>query len=164
MARRAMPGAISVVCSKSIRIDMQVNTCLLFANDAPVFSTNRKESHKWQTSCIESASNRPRMRSTKHWPPRRPGAWWTNDTQGESNVGGVIQFAYRRTNRRFRHEGARASSRQAVWQVVGPRNGSAPGQLGTQAGRRILIRPVQTPGWKSRWSSCTIAAPSGRST
>ena len=43
-------------------------------------------------------------------------SWWTNDTQGESNVGGVIQFRFHldgSETRRFRHEGARASSRQA---------------------------------------------------
>ena len=53
--------------------------------------------------------------------------WWTNDTQGDSKVGGVIQF-------RFGPHGGfdmkvleLEPAKRVLWQVVeGPENGSAP--------------------------------------
>jgi uncharacterized protein YndB with AHSA1/START domain len=90
-------------------------------------------------------------------------AWWTNNTEGDSKVGGVLQF-------RFGAGGFDMKilelqpARRVLWEVVdGPGNGSAPRSAGTSN------RKVTTPSFSSstragrrQWNSCTTAAPSGR--
>ena len=79
-------------------------------------------------------------------------AWWTNDTQGESKVGGVLQF-------RFSADGAEIGgfdmkvleldpAKRVLWQVVdGPEEWiGTKDQLRSQAGRRLCHRPLQAPG------------------
>ncbi len=53
-------------------------------------------------------------------------AWWTNNTQGESKVGGVLQFRF--GNGGFDMKVLELDpAKHVLWQVVdGPKNGSAP--------------------------------------
>jgi hypothetical protein len=90
--------------------------------------------------------------------------WWTGNTAGETSTGGVIQF-------RFGAGGIDMKvleldpARRVLWQVVdGPQE-----WIGTkvsfdlrQEGDWTLILFKHQVG-RSRWSSCTIAAPSGAS-
>ena len=79
-------------------------------------------------------------------------AWWTNDTDGESNVGGMLRF-------RFSANGSDIGgfemkvlelhpARRVLWQVVGGPAGMDrhQDQLRPQAGRRPLHRSLQAPG------------------
>ena len=95
-------------------------------------------------------------------------AWWTNNTQGESKVGGVLKF-------RFSANGTEIGgfdmkvlelqpTKRVLWQVVG-----GPEEwIGTKVSWE-LNRKANTPSSSSgtriggsRWNSCTTAAPSGR--
>jgi len=95
-------------------------------------------------------------------------AWWTNNTQGESNIGAVLKF-------RFSAGGAEIGgfdmkilelqpAKRVLWQVV-----DGPGEwIGTKISL-ISNKPATMPlsssntrTGRSRWNSCAIAAPSGR--
>src|SRR5580692_2794630 len=74
-------------------------------------------------------------------------AWWTTTTQGESKVGGVLQFRFGAGG--F-DEGARASTRKARAVASGRRAARMDrhkNQLRSQAGRRLDHRPLHQ-GWK----------------
>ena len=94
-------------------------------------------------------------------------AWWTNNTQGESKVGGILQF-------RFGAGGFDMKvleldpAKRVLWQVVdGPKewiDTKVSCELKQEGDYTIILFKHQgcsEPA--SRWSSCTIAAPSGRS-
>ncbi len=73
--------------------------------------------------------------------------WWTDDTRGNSDVGGDDRVPL--PARRFRHEGDRARTRPAgalARDRRARRMDRHDGQLGPQAGGRLHHRPVQTPG------------------
>lgn len=95
-------------------------------------------------------------------------AWWTNDTQGESKVGGTLKF-------RFSAGGADLGGfemkvrelhpvERVLWDVVdGPAE-----WIGTtirfelkQDGEYAIVL-FKHEGWKEPVDSCIIAAPSGR--
>ena len=79
-------------------------------------------------------------------------AWWTNNTQGESKVGGVLKF-------RFSAGGSEIGgfdmkvlelqpAKRVLWQVVDGPSGMDRHQdkFGSQTSRRPCHRPLQTPG------------------
>ena len=91
--------------------------------------------------------------------------WWTDDTTGSGEVGGVLEF-------RFPPVGGfdmevlelrAAASGSPGGSSTGPRSGSGRRSTGSCA-RTATTRSCcsSTQGWRSRSSSCTTAAPSGR--
>src|SRR5258708_1439828 len=74
-------------------------------------------------------------------------AWWTNNTQGESKVGGVLQFRFGAAGGFDMKVLELHPGKHVLWQVVG-----GPDEwIGTkiswaaQAGWRLHHRPLQTP-------------------
>ena len=91
-------------------------------------------------------------------------AWWTNDTRGESEVDGILEFRF--AQRRLRHEGARArrpASACSGKSSTARRNGSARRSVGT-CGKKTTTRSStsSTRAGRSPSSSCITAARSGR--
>ena len=93
-------------------------------------------------------------------------AWWTTNTQGESKVGGVLKFRFGSEAGGFDMKVLELEpGKRVLWQVVdGPEEWiGTQGQFRAQAGRRLSpSSSSNTRAGRSRWSSCTTAAPSGR--
>ena len=78
-------------------------------------------------------------------------AWWTANTQGEEQVGGMLQFRFSAGGVEIGGFGIRVleldRARQVLWQVVdGPEEWRHEDQLGAQTGGRLLHRSLQAPG------------------
>ena len=109
------------------------------------------------------AGRRLRRRS-----PRVDGlaGWWTDDTHGR-RARSAASLEFRFAPRRLRHEGARARARPSacVWEVVDGPDGVDRHAPSTATSRRTATTRSccsSTRAGRSRSSSCTTAAPSGR--
>jgi Activator of Hsp90 ATPase homolog 1-like protein len=81
---------------------------------------NEEESHMADIY-IESELNRPWTKCIRHWPREGLAGWWTTNTQGESNVGGVLKFRFGAGGFDMKILELHPSKR-VVWQVVeGPK-------------------------------------------
>ena len=88
-------------------------------------------------------------------------AWWTSDTQGEENVGGVLLFRFGAGGFDMRVLEL-DPGKHVLWKVVdGPQE---------WIGTKVSFEIRQEADWsssssiragRSRWNSCTIAAPNG---
>jgi hypothetical protein len=88
--------------------------------------------------------------------------WWTTNTQGESKVGGVIQFRFGAGG--FDMKVLELDPPKRVLWSMDPKNGSARKSVSTSD--RRATGPSSSSNirvGRSRWSSCIIAAPSGGS-
>jgi uncharacterized protein YndB with AHSA1/START domain len=90
--------------------------------------------------------------------------WWTRDAQGESKPGGVLRFRFSASGFDMKVIDLQPNKR-VLWQV---RDGPAE-WIGTTVDWQLrqeddyAIVLFKHQGGRSRWSSCTTAAPSGRS-
>ena len=90
--------------------------------------------------------------------------WWTSETQGESKVGGVLQFRFGSGGFDMKVLELQPGKR-VLWQVAqGPKE-----WLGTKISFPTSNRTAtgslfcsSTRAGRSRWNSCTTAAPNGR--
>jgi hypothetical protein len=89
--------------------------------------------------------------------------WWTSDTQGESKVGGVLQFRFGGGGFDMKVLELQPGKR-VLWEVVdGPEE-----WLGTKISFDLkqngdwTVVSSSTKAGRSRWNSCTTAVPSGR--
>ena len=90
-------------------------------------------------------------------------AWWTTDTQGESTIGGVIQFRFPQGGFDMKVLELRPAE-HVLWKLSTDRQDGSVGLSVSICGKK-----GSTPSFSSntragerRWSSCTIAAPNGR--
>src|SRR5580658_3404090 len=90
--------------------------------------------------------------------------WWTSDTRGESKVGGVLKFRFGNGGFDMKVLELKPGER-VLWQVV---DGSEE-WLGTKVSfdlKRTATGPLSSSSIRAGrlpWSSCTTAAPNGRS-
>ena len=88
--------------------------------------------------------------------------WWTEEAKGSGDVGGVLGFRFPVGGFDMKVLELRPSERVA-WQVVdGPEEwiGTTIDWSLRQDGDYTIVL-FKHQGWRSRWSSCTTAAPSG---
>ena len=93
--------------------------------------------------------------------------WWTTDTHGDGDVGGVLQFRFGEKGGFDMNVRELDHGKHVLWEVVdGPEE-----WIGTHVDWRAPSGRTTGPRccsgtWAggSRWSSCTTAAPSGRRT
>ncbi|HJW11515.1 MAG TPA: SRPBCC domain-containing protein [Albitalea sp.] len=81
--------------------------------------------------------------------------WWTNNTQGESQMGGVLTFRFTAAGAELGHSEVKVlelqPNQQVLWQVVG---GTAPEWIGTKIGFELkqdgeyVIVLFKHQGWK----------------
>ena len=91
--------------------------------------------------------------------------WWTEDTKGQTDVGGVLEFRFEQGGFDMKVLELEPAKR-VLWLVTtGPRSGSAPTSTGNsnQDGDYTTVL-FKHEGWRSPSTSCTTAAPSGRRT
>ena len=77
------------------------------------------EREQCQISYTKSQSRRPRTWSIALTTLEGLAGWWTSDTQGDSNVGGVIQFRFGDRGRIEMKVVGLVPNKHALWQVVG---------------------------------------------
>lgn len=90
--------------------------------------------------------------------------WWTDETRGECQVGGVIHFQFgERGFFDIKVLELQPASR-VVWQVVDGPTEWIGTRVGWSSGRKTTTSScsLHTRGGRNQWNSCTIAVPSGR--